>query len=1367
MTDFNYAPYYDDFNSDKGFHRVLFRPGVPLQSRELNQLQTILQNQIAKFGEHIFKHGSMVIPGSFKYDNNVQYLKLNSIYDGLLVDVNKFLFANDYNGTTGTPENRTIEGITSGVRALVLAAEPEDTATSAPPTLIYKLISNGINGTQQDFLTDEGIKLVDSIDLDTNVSTGSTIAKTLTSGVISGKSSITTIDNGVYFINGIFVGVKKQAIVLDKYSDTPSYEVGLRYNETIVTETEDLSLLDPALGASNYNGPGAHRYKIDLELIKIGPNEVAENNFVLLFRVVNGIVQEIRDKTQYSELMKMIARRTYEESGNYITNTFEHKVIDNKNDPTLAGMIISGGQAFIGGYEIDNTVGFNYVEIPKAKDTKSLTGAIGSIQHGQFLLSANNYGIPSPLSIIELRDNSIVDVGSPNGNIIGYAKVLASDYLTGSLAKEQRILKVSGAITASATLTLNGSPGVGFSTLTDFDLYQHISNSTGTLAGVYITAVNGNVATLSAPITIGNGESVFVGSGEGIFRINITDIDMDLGKKLTDVASWKMISSTTFNSDHVCGDILSGYIPSLNEGVVQNGAMIQSMKSPLLNQAVVVLHDLNNNIIFAKKAPGKAWVEGAGSFKVSGAGASGATTFTTQSTQRLSTFNNQGVTLLQPLPNSAVSEVSSLSYSIYKEANLSFTGAGPYTATFNLTDGEKFPSVLNEQNFIIWHTFSGKILNGLISTTTNRTTTTSVTITTTDAAYGTVNTGIRVIAKVEKNLKEKTKTLVSSKETTTPAGIMSLRQPDIYALNWVFERTKDTPFNGSLTAGSNIIAVDSTTDIVDNVKLGTYIFGTGLPLGTFVTETNTVDRTITVSADATTNSANAQLSARIDISKNYILDNGQRDSQYEVGTIKLRSGAYSPTGTLDIYFQHLEPGEGDFYSVNSYSGITQDSGVDYLPFIPTFTSSSGQTYRLQDCLDFRPSVKDSAMNVYGSMGFQTTITADVTTGSPTVVLNANGGKISVGDVLYNGNLSNSLIIGTVQSISVGPDTTITLVANAANAMTSGATIVARSKVVTLANGYSTRELSVGQNVIFQGNAINTVASIESNSKFTLGTTPDLKYSNIVLNVGFENIGGRFVSPYYNNLSTPLLNPVCPGSDITFNYSHFLPRKDVITLDTEGLFKLHKGFSSAKPEFPKVLDSDKQMVVFKLELPPYTYNVDDIRVETVDRPGYTMAEIHQIDKRIDRLEEYTLLNMLEKSTTDYNITDAETGLDRYKSGFIVDNFDSLNVLDKDEFNNVKLDPSTHTLNVPSTLEAHELFLIQNESTSTTYDTTYIENGIVTLKFTEVPVVMNPYATSSMNLNPFAIFQWNGDLKLSPDFNIDIATSTSTTLQIINK
>ncbi|MEE8577597.1 MAG: DUF4815 domain-containing protein, partial [candidate division Zixibacteria bacterium] len=78
--DFNVSPYFDDFDPDKKFLRHLFRPGFAVQARELTQIQTILQNQVDRFGSHIFEDGSKVL-GSDISDQNVKFLRIDPQFD--------------------------------------------------------------------------------------------------------------------------------------------------------------------------------------------------------------------------------------------------------------------------------------------------------------------------------------------------------------------------------------------------------------------------------------------------------------------------------------------------------------------------------------------------------------------------------------------------------------------------------------------------------------------------------------------------------------------------------------------------------------------------------------------------------------------------------------------------------------------------------------------------------------------------------------------------------------------------------------------------------------------------------------------------------------------------------------------------------------------------------------------------------------------------------------------------------------------------------------------------------------------------------------------------------------------------------------
>ena len=75
-TDFNVTPYYDDYDESKDYHKVLFKPAVALQARELTQLQSILQNQVEKFGSYVFKEGSIVKGCVFNFGTSIEYVKL-------------------------------------------------------------------------------------------------------------------------------------------------------------------------------------------------------------------------------------------------------------------------------------------------------------------------------------------------------------------------------------------------------------------------------------------------------------------------------------------------------------------------------------------------------------------------------------------------------------------------------------------------------------------------------------------------------------------------------------------------------------------------------------------------------------------------------------------------------------------------------------------------------------------------------------------------------------------------------------------------------------------------------------------------------------------------------------------------------------------------------------------------------------------------------------------------------------------------------------------------------------------------------------------------------------------------------------------
>lgn len=310
---FSAEPYFDDYSEDKKFYRILFRPGYAVQARELTQLQTLLQEQIRRHGDHIFKEGSMVIPGQISYDLDLSYVKL--------------AFAPGTNAETILDAliGKEIQN-SLGLIAKVLSysvAEGDD------PYTIYVKYQNSV---QDQAGNNIGVFDVDEILSPVDGSSGLDVT-VADIEMFVGKASSATIQRGIYYINKHFVLVTDQTIILDKYNNTPSYRVGLQMIESTINADEDESLLDNALGSPNYSAPGASRYFIDLVLSKVAINDQTnDEDFIDLLRIRDGKVEFKIDRSQYAELEKTLARRTFDESGDYALSPFNIQVREYRNN---------------------------------------------------------------------------------------------------------------------------------------------------------------------------------------------------------------------------------------------------------------------------------------------------------------------------------------------------------------------------------------------------------------------------------------------------------------------------------------------------------------------------------------------------------------------------------------------------------------------------------------------------------------------------------------------------------------------------------------------------------------------------------------------------------------------------------------------------------------------------------------------------------------------------------------------------------------------------------------------------------------------------------------------------------------------------
>jgi len=256
-TNLNVLPYFDDFDPNKNFYRVLFKPGFPVQSRELTTLQSILQNQIQSFGSHIFKDGSVVVPGNVTYNSNYYAVKINPTHLGLSVG----LYLNELIG-------KKIKGQSSQLSAVVQKVLTNFESESDDYTIYVKYTSSDSDFQITQFRDGETLILEESIKYgNTTIASGNTFATAINLNASLIGSSV-SISKGVYFIRGHFVNVQDNTLILDQYTNTPSYRIGLFVDETLVDAKEDNSLYDNASGFSNYAAPGADRLKITATLTK-------------------------------------------------------------------------------------------------------------------------------------------------------------------------------------------------------------------------------------------------------------------------------------------------------------------------------------------------------------------------------------------------------------------------------------------------------------------------------------------------------------------------------------------------------------------------------------------------------------------------------------------------------------------------------------------------------------------------------------------------------------------------------------------------------------------------------------------------------------------------------------------------------------------------------------------------------------------------------------------------------------------------------------------------------------------------------------------------------------------------------------------
>ena len=228
-------------------------------------------------------------------------------------------------------------------------------------------------------------------------------------------------------------------------------------------------------------------------------------------------------------------------------------------------------------------------------------------------------------------------------------------------------------------------------------------------------------------------------------------------------------------------------------------------------------------------------------------------------------------------------------------------------------------------------------------------------------------------------------------------------------------------------------------------------------------------------------------------------------------------------------------------------------------------------------------------------------------------------------------------------------------------------------------------------------------------------------------------------------------PRIPVYDSIFesNLEYYLPQFNSLFIEKSGALTLVAGEPAEEPTKPADLADGARL--YDLFIPAYTFSVKDIKIKKYNYKRYRMKDIANLDRRIERMEEIISLSLLEQSALNMSVRDAVTGLDRFKNGIIVDNFSGHsrgNVYDPQYRNSI--DPKKDHLRAAhftDSIRVEESFQTDEERLSLG---NYMSNqsGIITVPYDNTRIINQPFATRTINLQPYAVFCYEGALELDP-------------------
>jgi len=1254
-TDFNLSPYFDDYAESKKFHRVLFRPAFAVQARELTQSQSILQNQIERISDHLFEKGAMVLPGEIAFDLDYYAVKLTS---------KTFSTVAEYIG-------KELTGVTSGVKGICVNAVVTD--GTDPDTLYVKYNKTGTNNTSFAFTNGETIQA-------RTIGVATVLATAVVNSTATGSAA--SIAAGVYYINGFHVSVSEQTLILDKYTNTPSYRIGLTVVESFVTSNEDVTLVDNAQGSSNVNAPGAHRFKIDLTLSKRTITSTDDADFVELLRLSNGIRQNQVRSTEYNILEDTLARRTFDESGDYTVREFDLDIREHLISGNNRGIYTSGnggvetklaaglspGKAYVKGYEIE-TIGTTFVDIDKARDFGTENNFNTRFDVENFVNVTNVFGSP--------------DIGFVSGDVEAFKNVNLFDTATVTRGTQQSTVDVT-------------VPQIGRAKSRGFELNNGTA-SANTFSSSALTSA--------------------------VYKHFLFDVEM--------FTHLNVKTAPTFtNGEKVTGGTSGAF------GFVQS---ISSTKSAAVSSISVASPGVVTLNAHSFKEGMQITLTG-GSFAINSVAYTTGTVFTVKNptTNTFQLFDAAGDTA-----------INVTSYSSAPTAAHGVTVLNNVTGTF----------------------VEGETITG---------TTSSVTAVIQNERYGFKG--------------------VQTFDFTQVKQVGMAGSPTYTA-----DVSTDTTYGERYPIFGSISVANSGTTVTG---FGT-LFLTELKIGDSISFTDDAGDTITRIVESISSNTSLQLSVAVGGSNVSTKTVAFRNRGKLQGSNKNISIFQLPNTRIKTLKTTANGGVTDTnFNVRRHFTGTLSANGDV-----TITAGTNETFPALTEKDFSVSIMTLGAGTSGAVGNVLSLSGNNHEGFSTFVRGGSPtGKTLTLDFGANYSGHKVKILATVQR-GVASSKTKTLNINQTVAISSQTII--QSGTIGLAKADVYKINAVYMSADFSTAA--TTGSTNVTSRFELDTGQRDNFYDIgriklktgeiaptgrlLINFDFFSHGsGDYFDvdsysgvidykdiPSYNSDTTGVkydlrdcldfrprvddastvtsstqdrqfsgtgnstVDIVQFNSDVTTDLEFYLPRVDKIFLDKDGVFRVLKGAGSLNPQIPKGLEN--AMHLYSIFLNPYTLNTSDLLIKKQDNKRYTMRDIGRLEKRIENVEYYTQLSLLETQAQSLQIQDAE-GFDRFKNGFIVDNFTGHGIGDVGNLDyKVSMDMAGGYVRPLFNSESVQLIEADDDGTAIlAADRTaanYQKTGdLITLPYTETTIINQPYASKYVNVNPFNVFTWAGSVTLDP-------------------